>query len=433
MKYTLRILKVCSIVLLCAGCELEQSPADCQRDRDFAGIIINLYSQGSFDTRSMIPDEEKIHDLNMFIFNSDSTIEESFFVNNLKESRAATLETRWLNGTECIIYACANFGFKMNGISTISQLSEYRYHLAYADEYSRGIPMSGKSMKTLVNGQTQHIDVPLIRLVSKISLDIDRSNLDPGVKFTIHSVQIGGSPKSVSIFSPSKAENTSDVFSFGFMLSDGQADMLNIDKAQGISREANLYMLENMQGELLPNATNEKDKILDISDDLSTLCSYVEIKAEYMSDTYQTLPKDYLIYRFYLGDSPSNFDIERNCQYKITVKPDGRGLSEDSWRIDKSGLIRYGSASLTINPGNYIKANVGDDVHIRADVNPEDARVEFGAEELEYDKSRGIYDYTIDNDKKGVVLHLKKRGSGLLYVEAGYPTSDSAIIAIEVI
>ena len=64
---------------------------------------------------------------------------------------------------------------------------------------------------------------------------------------------------------------------------------------------------------------------------------------------------------------------------------------------------------------------------------PEDAKVEFGREELEYDRERGIYDYTMDEDGKGVVLHLKGRGSGLVYVEAGMPVSDAAGITIVVI
>ena len=39
----------------------------------------------------------------------------------------------------------------------------------------------------------------------------------------------------------------------------------------------------------------------------------------------------------------------------------------------------------------------------------------------------------MDEDGKGVVLHLKGRGSGLVYVEAGMPVSDAAGITIVVI
>ena len=76
---------------------------------------------------------------------------------------------------------------------------------------------------------------------------------------------------------------------------------------------------------------------------------------------------------------------------------------------------------------------MGDEIHIRANVIPEDARVDIGKEELEFDKNNGIYDYVMDEDGRGVTLKLKSRGSGLLYVEAGNPMSDAAIIVVVVV
>ena len=75
---------------------------------------------------------------------------------------------------------------------------------------------------------------------------------------------------------------------------------------------------------------------------------------------------------------------------------------------------------------------MGDIVHIRVDSDPADALVNIGKEELEFDRNNGIYDYELDEDGRGVVLRLESRGSGLLYVEGGYPSSDAAIIVIVV-
>ena len=191
-------------------------------------------------------------------------------------------------------------------------------------------------------------------------------------------------------------------------------------------------MMENLQGELLPGAVSEKDKVLDISDAMAAQCSYVEIKAEYNSEDYCTPPGEWLVYRFYLGNGPSDFNVERNCEYRYVIRPDGTGISEDSWRVDKSSLIRKGPATLKISPGQYIEGKVGDIVHIRVDSDPADALVNIGKEELEFDRNNGIYDYELDEDGRGVVLRLESRGSGLLYVEGGYPSSDAAIIVIVV-
>lgn len=59
--------------------------------------------------------------------------------------------------------------------------------------------------------------------------------------------------------------------------------------------------------------------------------------------------------------------------------------------------------------------------------------MDIGKDELEFDSNNGIYSYVLDEDGKGVVLKLKSKGSGLLYVEAGNPASDAAIIVIVVV
>ena len=46
--------------------------------------------------------------------------------------------------------------------------------------------------------------------------------------------------------------------------------------------------------------------------------------------------------------------------------------------------------------------------------------------------SDSIYDYEIDADGRGAVLSLKKNGSGLLFMEAGYPLNQSEMVVIEV-
>jgi hypothetical protein len=53
-------------------------------------------------------------------------------------------------------------------------------------------------------------------------------------------------------------------------------------------------------------------------------------------------------------------------------------------------------------------------------------------EELEYDNSRGIYDYNIDPDGKGVTLVLESQGTGILYMTAGDPINETGMLVIEV-
>lgn len=435
-KVAVSTLRQVAILTATAACIIAFSGCEnvVQEGGNTSKIHMILDVSNDYTVKSALPDEDLIHDVNLFLFDEKGRLEEHIYADNLTTGAAGNVEidTEWLCGTGCRIMACANFGYRMV-IGSLDELLTYRYHIAYPDEYSRGIPMSGTTTIAEVSSPLETVNVEMIRMMARISVRIDRSNLAKGVTFNVNSVEIGGSPKSVSAFSPGKAAGTSDIFNKGFVCSGSLADNLNIEESPGRSREARLYLLENMQGELLPGASSEKDKVLEISDALSSQCSYVEIKAEYNSEDYCTPPGEWLVYRFYLGDSPSNFDVERNCAYSYVIKPDGTGIEEDSWRVDKSSLLRKGTATLSISPGQYIEGNVGDEIHIRVNVSPEDARVDIGKDELEFDSNNGIYNYVLDEDGRGVVLKLKSKGSGLLYVEAGNPASDAAIIVIVVV
>ena len=84
----------------------------------------------------------------------------------------------------------------------------------------------------------------------------------------------------------------------------------------------------------------------------------------------------------------------------------------------------------SIFPGNFIRCRQGDIISFQVDYFPDDAAFDIGIEELEYDKNRGIYDYEISEDGKSVTLYTKSRGSGLLYMEAGYPINDAEMIVL---
>lgn len=397
------------------------------------GMVSIAFTPGILHTKTYDPEENKISDLNVFIFDENGILEESRYLQHSGlqiDGNTVFCNIRCVLNTELQVFACANVGFRINDINDIDDLNKFRYYMSYPDEYSRGIPMSGSSGKVKVSNEKNSIVVKMERLMSRISVSVDRRALKKNVRFNVRSIRIGGCPKSANMFARSKAEGKGDTFGQGFMKRYAETDDLNIDETAGVSREVDVYMLENMQGNLLPSAKTEADKVLDLSDALSEVCSYIEMKIEYKSDSLYSRPEEYLTYRFYLGDSPSNFDVERNCHYHLTVKPIGAGVPESSWRVDKSGLAAYGTTSIKLHPGNYIEGKVGDKVHLWAETDPAGARLTFGEEELEYDKSRGLYDYTMDRDGHGVTLHLKNKGSGIVYIEAGAPVSDAAMAVI---
>lgn len=424
MKPELNLTILLLFLLILAACT-ESVPAPVE-----AAVTIKLTDK-SLQTRSQDPDEELITDINWFIFNEDGLFEESGYLSRrtVLLSGSSDIEASLLKGVEYSVYVCANMGYEINSITTLSELTSQRFYLAYPDDYASGMPMSGVWTGS-VTEDGEVIEIELERMMAKVSVCMDRSSLDDDVTLNVRSIQVGNCPRSALLFGESAALSSSDVFSNGFIKTYEDADDLNIDESLGVSREVSVYMLENMQGDLLPDAQDDSDKVL--SSPYSSVCSYIEIKSEYISPDYSTPAEDYLIYRFYLGESVGNFDIRRNCHYHFTVKPEGDGLSGTGWRVDISALEAVTEGTITIQPSDVIYAEVGDSLHVWADVTPSTAVVTIDEELLEVDVENGLYDYEIDEDGRGLMLWFKATGTGMVYMEAGSPVNaaDGAIIFV---
>lgn len=302
-----------------------------------ATITIKL-TDTCMQTRSQDPDEELVSDINWFIFSEDGLPELSGYISRRQLASAGgvvSIQVDVAKGAQYQVYVCANATEDLTDISSLSELMEKRFWLTRPDDYTIGMPMSG-SWSGSISEDGEIVEVPLERMMAKVSICMDRTGLSDGVTMNVRSVEIGNCPRSALYFGESAARSSSDVFTNGFTKTYEDADGLNIDESLGVSQEVSVYMLENMQGDLLPEAEDDSDKIL--SGAYASVCSYIEIKSEYISDAYTTYPSQYLTYRFYLGESVSNFDIRRNCHYHFTVAPSGDGISETSWRVDISEL-----------------------------------------------------------------------------------------------
>ena len=321
-RYGILLFALAAGVAGAAGCgkEFPHGREDRRSVETGRTVSVRLHA-GAPATRSVSPDEERISDLNLFVFRNDTMLEERLWVD------ARTLRDRGIpplrlpRGLEYTLYACVNFGYELRSVRTLEDLTGHRHYLAYPDEYSRGIPMTGIAE---ADGETDTVTIPLERMMAKISLSVDRRALDPDVRFSVRSVHIGNTPRSAAAFGTSRVQGNGDVFVRGFDRTGVQADALNRDREPGVSGTVSVYMLENLQG---------GDPVLP---------SYIEIRSEYDSDTRHTLPGQYLICRFHLGTEPGNYDVHRNFHYRFTVRPEGDGLlTENHWSVDKSALVYY--------------------------------------------------------------------------------------------
>lgn len=269
-------------------------------------------------TKALKPNESLISDVSLMFFDDCGGLVGSMFI---KDSDRCTV--RLLRNKEYDIYACANFGYDVK-VDDVSLLEQVTYHMSYPDEYREGLPMSGE-LTGVIAGHDSMLVIPMQRLMAKIELKIDRSLLSEEVKMNVTGVVLKNCPKRVKVFSESHTESPHDCFTSGFKLNEYETSPLNTTVDKGLSREVYLYMLENMKGEM-PS---------EITEDMA--CSYLEIHIEYISPD-KISNKGPLIYRLYLGGSPDDINIQRNCLYRITVRPRDDGLNKDGWSVDVSGL-----------------------------------------------------------------------------------------------
>ena len=317
-------------LVVLAACSREQEP--------LVSLAVILNSQGAFATRAGDPDDTRISDYNLYIFNAFGILEERVFVpyRSLKlVDGKVQYNTKLLRDVPYTILAAANLGYELP-FRTLEEARAYRYHMAYPDEFSQGLPMAA-FLEDVTLGDDGVLEVPLERLMARIELSIDRSQLQANVQFKVTDVRVGACPSSVQLIGPSKVHGRQETFNLGYGKTGTQVSALNEGSNAGLSRSVNVYLLENCQGDLLDNVITDSGKVF--ADGIyQEICSYIELKAEYHSPTWHTRAGDKIIYRFYLGESLNNFDVFRNTWYRITVCPRGDGLGEDSWRVNKEAL-----------------------------------------------------------------------------------------------
>lgn len=419
----------CTLLILLSGCITLENTSD----QTVMPVTIQV-SGAEMSTRAADPDESLLTELTLMIFDENGFLESKkvYSRSELMDKNEVAHNVTLVKGKKYDIYACANLGMDIKAES-IEELMKLRYFLAYPDEYRDGIAMAGKEEGVFINDSSSVISLKLQRLMSKICLRIDRGGLSDDVSMNVVSVRIGNCPRSASVFESNSVKEGSECFPVGFSRSGNECNILNTNTIEGVSGAISLYMLENMQGEFGSSSiSDDSDKVFDELDYRRNTCSYIEMGIDYTSSGFTTTSRP-LTYRFYLGDSRNNLDVERNCRYDITVIPEDDGLSDEGWRIDKSGLEpNDASTFFDMSPSGYIQAAVGEKLHIRCSFRPETAPFDIGMEELETDRERGLYDYETDEDGHGVVLTFRSPGMGIIYMSAGDPVNETGMLVIEI-
>lgn len=399
-------------VMLC--CTLAAIPCSCNGTLDEGGcgarqsIVLNC---GRIETKATDADEDAVWDINLYIFGEGGLLEDHKYIRYPSPMYGKIhLTSDLIIHREYTVTAFANAGYDM-GAMNLDDFKGSSYHLPRPDGFTHGMPMLGKVMKYKPSQESESLNINMERLLSKVTVKLDRSRLDRDVDFNVALVRVGNCPKLAGIPPPSRIESPSEVFQNGYYTNGGDVN--------------ELYLLENMQGEL------NKD-----------LCSYIEIDIDYESPSYYTEGGRCLKYRFYLREGNS-YLVQRNCHYTVTVCPQRDGLlCEDSWRVDKSALIeRNAEPYLKILPRgtvvdeifyeNYYELSLGEEMHFDLAHFPSNMKVWLRDDLVEDERNDGRALYTMDNDGNGfTVKSLGRVCTTVMEIMAGPPMNDSVTIAI---
>ncbi len=278
------------------------------------------------------------------------------------------------------VYALANMGDMTGKFPTQEcDVPAMEYELSsYEDVGEYGIPMCG--VDSVAVGRPAG-KIYLERLFAKVSVRITHyglNNSDPAAVFAYNlcnrSVYVRQANKRLRPFADggSRAERAADVMA----VSDYHAELDNfaqyeghLDKNQGQlgpgpgyfqDTTVVLYVPENVQGPLLRGNSDPAAKVYDNIDGINgksygDLCTYIEFNA------HRPATHGYsgsVMYRYYLGaDNVTDFSIERNCVYSLTLDFTEGGFFADSWKVsrgdswtDKRGLWFLEDA-YTVAPG----------------------------------------------------------------------------------
>lgn len=130
------------------------------------------------------------------------------------------------------------------------------------------------------------------------------------------------------------------------------------------------------------------------------------------------------------GYTNGSHGISRNVKYSYSFNITRKGSTDPDILVLPEEIIEQGWIKLY--PDNVVLGKDGEEVHVWVDVYPEGTPIDISKEDLDYDVSRGIYEYRLDEDGHGVRLTLKGNGTGMFTIDAGPPVDDGFLVIVVV-
>ena len=299
-------LKLWLPVLLFAAACMRESPAD-------SISLVAIHPDGG--SRSLPAFESAVNEVCFAVYGTDGKLIQASY------TAGAAMQMKILSGRPARVYAIANLG---NVSGTLPALESGLELWGCEIRDLSVMPMCGSCS---IRGSENRIDVPLRRLMAKISLSVDAGALSGG-----SGTQVLGAPE----LRVRQAAKRLYPFMDGGSRALSEADIAVPDEATPGASAWVVYVPENVQGALLPSNGSPSLKVPEsIGEGRASLCTYLQLDARKQGSDGVS---GGIGYRFYLGaDNVSDFSVRGGSHYSVSLELSWQNLFlEGCWKVRRS-------------------------------------------------------------------------------------------------
>ena len=317
--------------------------AACTPAREEAGgtaaqVTIRFEQADLAQTRSSFTwGEDAIRDIQVVVTTRDGAVHDVLY-----SASPSDLQFTGNVGDLYKLWAAANLGGRI-GVGRLEDFTEAVRHVSVSGIAASGIPMFSDGCTEIgVTGNGDYAVIPLKRMMARVEFALDLSRLRNPEGFKVTGVSIYNPVEAYTAFDGSVSREHNGGAGYVFD-SASPTDLSRLNSGAKVV----LYAFENMQGTLLPGNTDPWRKVPSNIGGAGPYCTYLEVDCSYETDTESCGD---ITYRMYLGkDATTNFDVQRNCRYLLTLIPtDGEMHGErGSWKIESGEWEDHGPVYTT--------------------------------------------------------------------------------------
>lgn len=387
---------------------------------DTVSVTLHVAAGESFASKSSFTwGEDEIRDIEVVVTDAGGAVCDVLYA-----APPGALHFTGIAGQRYRLWAAANLGGKVE-VEDISDFLSSSRSISAGAIAASGIPMYNgpEGQEIRLDDNMGDVTVTLTRMLARVDLKVETRMLDTPRWFNVRSVRIRNAINSYLPFSPSVSQEHSGRIDYAF--DDASArDISTLNRGGTIS----LYAFENMQGELLRGNTDPWKKVPSYIGDAEKYCTYLEVYC-----TYGFADND-VTFRMYLGkDATSNFDVERNTVYRITLMPTESEIrgNRGSWKVDAVPWIEVSDMEFVIEPSPVVLEEGGEEAELHSYIlltyeNGRVERVDVNSRWTADSDARSILD--IDTKSPFITGHLsssvplkgKAEGEGMVTAETAF-------------